>query len=106
MDDNIYYNPEKYGLKTICEIDYSAGSYEFDTRVVWQSRDGLLFTARDSGCSCPVPFEVYNLASIDTLNLDELEREVSSELAKEYCQISPGDALEFIEKIRQALKGK
>lgn len=55
---NIYYEPEKYGLKPIGEIDWSSGSYEFDLTVVWQRElDGVLVYAEDSGCSCPSPFE-------------------------------------------------
>lgn len=53
----LYYSPEKFGLDVVAEIDYSDGCYQFDLRVVWQSDDGRLWTARDSGCSCPVPFE-------------------------------------------------
>ncbi len=61
---NLYYNPEKYGLRVVAQIDYSDGSYQFDYRVVWADKDGALWTARDSGCSCPSPFE----------STDELDR--------------------------------
>jgi len=48
---NIYYNPEKFGLKVVAEIDYSSGCYQFDLRIVWEDNNGNLLTARDSGCS-------------------------------------------------------
>jgi hypothetical protein len=55
---NIYYNPEKFGLETIGEIDWSSGAYEFDLTVVWKrTLDGRFVYAEDSGCSCPSPFE-------------------------------------------------
>ncbi len=61
---NIYYNPEKFGLTVIGEIDYGE-MYEFDKIVVWERSDGVYVWGADSGCSCPTPFE-------DT-TLDELE---------------------------------
>jgi hypothetical protein len=53
------------GLSLVDYIDYSSGSYEFDYRAVWKDKEGRLWTARDSGCSCPSPFE-------DTQELDRL----------------------------------
>lgn len=53
---NVYYDPEKFGLTPVAEVDI-AGSYEFDMFVVWRRQDGKLAWATDSGCSCPIPFE-------------------------------------------------
>lgn len=66
FDNNVYYHPEKYGLRTIGELD-PAESYEFDTFVVFQEVEGdrRFFWAHDSGCSCPTPFE--DLAGIGDL---------------------------------------
>ena len=115
---NIYYEPEAFGLQEVAEIDYSTGSYEFDTRVVWKVKGHLIFyTARDSGCSCPTPFEDYyspiaNVRRgwsedkpIDKLNFDALRREVMYELSEEgynHTNISPDRAQEFLEKVRNA----
>jgi len=64
---NPYYNPKEMGLEIVTSIDYSDGNYIFDYRVVWvEVATGNLFTARDSGCSCPTPFEDFT--SIDTLD--------------------------------------
>lgn len=64
FDYYLYYNPEKWGLEQVAMLDYSTGSYEFDYRVVWRSlRTGKYYTARDRGCSCPVPFENYKQVS-------------------------------------------
>ena len=103
---NIYYNPENFGLKQVAEIDYSSGSYEFDTRVVWKATSNFIFyTMRDSGCSCPAPFEDYNMENIDRLDFDALRREVMYESSGgEYNKtyISPEQAHEFLEKVRSA----
>ena len=100
---NVYYNPEKFGLVIIATIDYSSGSYEFDTRVVWKDKQGNFFTARDSGCSCPTPFEDYSLENIDRLNLDELQQEVSNETSGEYNEVSPEEAQSFMRNVREAV---
>jgi hypothetical protein len=55
---NLYYDPQKFGLETVGEIDWSSGSYEFDYTVVWRrTAGGSLLYGEDSGCSCPSPFE-------------------------------------------------
>lgn len=65
-NDNIYYNPEKWGMSIFDSID-TAGSYEFDMFVIWQKQDdNTLWYATDSGCSCPTPFE--NINSMRDLN--------------------------------------
>jgi hypothetical protein len=76
MSTNIYYNPEKFGLEVFAEFEFSDRFYQFDTRVVWKDREGQLWTARDSGCSCPIPFEDYHLGNIDRLtSTDEIKAE-------------------------------
>ena len=71
--DNIYYNPEKFGLRPVIEIDFSDGFYQFDIRVIWKDANGRLYTARDSGCSCPRPFEDYTaIKDLEVVNFREL----------------------------------
>jgi len=48
------------GLELLDELEFSDRSYCFDTLVVWRDTEGRVFAARDSGCSCPSPFENYN----------------------------------------------
>lgn len=110
LDGNVYYNPEKWGLEPVAEVEYSSGSYEFDTRVVWKDRNtGTHYTARDSGCSCPVPFEdITTLADLEPLNYDDLEREVRAEYDAEdgfghYLNMAEGQA--FLRVIRESLNG-
>ena len=66
MTDNFYYNPEKSGLTILTTLDESDMSYEFNTFVIWEHKDGRLFYAEDSGCSCPTPFE--NFTELSSLN--------------------------------------
>ena len=59
---NVYYDPEKFGLTTVGEID-AGGGYDFDTFVLWRDNGtGRLWWAEDSGCSCPTPFEDVSFA--------------------------------------------
>ena len=54
---NIYYNPERFGLKIVDAVEYGSGCYEFDLLVVWEDEAGQLYYAEDTGCSCPMEFE-------------------------------------------------
>jgi hypothetical protein len=86
------------GLRLLDYVDYSSGDYCFDYRAVWTDKQGRLWTARDSGCSCPSPFE-------DT---DELSRVWSSaELREEYLDnsgcLSQQDFDAFIKRVEEAL---
>lgn len=55
---NPYYAPDKLGLEMI-DVEQEDLSYEFDIIAFWATQEGLIFTAQDSGCSCPSPFEDY-----------------------------------------------
>lgn len=61
---NIYYDPEKFGLRPVFETDKSSRSYEFNTFVIWQTEAGDFVWASDSGCSCPAPFEDYHMDNV------------------------------------------
>jgi hypothetical protein len=85
---NFYYDPEKSGLVTIGEIDWSSGSHEFDLTVVWKREsDGRFVYADDSGCSCPSPFED---TGIDELTV--LRRRGGLKDFKEYCAKRQADS--------------
>jgi hypothetical protein len=65
---NLYYDPEKFGLETVGEIDWSDGNYCFDYTVVWKrTSDGRFVYADDSGCSCPSPFEDKGVEDLTVL---------------------------------------
>ena len=64
MNDNVMYNPEKFGL-TVVGVAYDDDlSYEFDEFIVWRDAEGSLRWASDAGCSCPIPFEDVTLADM------------------------------------------
>jgi len=98
MDNNIYYNPEKYGLTTVAEIDYSDGCYQFDIRIVWQDRNGKLWTARDSGCSCPSPFENDSLHTLEKYSYRAVRSEALAEAKRTYGY-NGDDVSKFIEQL-------
>jgi hypothetical protein len=96
---NAYYHPEALGLEIIAEIDYSDGSYQFDQRIVWRHKEtGKLYTARDSGCSCPTPFENYDtIESLADYSYDFVHSEALEEGRSQYYS---GDSVpEFVEKL-------
>lgn len=64
---DVYYQPEAFGLTKVAEVNWYYESYEFDLTVVWKDKEGNFYWARDSGCSCPSPFEEYT-------SLDKLEK--------------------------------
>lgn len=44
-------------VEYVVDVDMTEESYSFDILRVGRDRDGALWWARDSGCSCPTPFE-------------------------------------------------
>lgn len=55
-DNNIFDSPD---LDVRQHVSLDDESYQFDERIVAKHKDGRWFTARDSGCSCPIPFEDF-----------------------------------------------
>ena len=53
-------NPEAMGLKII-DILENSSHHDFDTHMVWRHQDGTFYWGHDSGCSCPTPFEDYQI---------------------------------------------
>lgn len=47
--------------------------YEFNTLCFWATKDGRVYSACDSGCSCPTPFEDYEGFTQEEV-LQKLER--------------------------------
>lgn len=60
LKNNIYLSPENFGLEVVGAVDMAEPNYSFDMLVVWKDERGQFWTGRDSGCSCPTPFEEYN----------------------------------------------
>lgn len=103
-DSNVYYHPEKHGLSVVAELEFGdGGGYGFDFRVVWQDANGLLYTARDSGCSCPSPFEDYDgIASLDRVGPD-FRNEVRAECDAHYNHVRISEFEDFIRDVDKAM---
>ena len=110
---NVYYDPEKFGLKIIGEIEWSDGCWQFDTTVVWQREaDGVFLYAEDSGCSCPMPFERIGINDMiqlaDGINgLNDFKAAMEARDAAAYCE--PGSRgpkiVALLERIHEAMRG-
>lgn len=52
------YPDDDPNIEFLSEFDYGSQNYCFDLiRLVRDTRDGKVYIAQDSGCSCPIPFE-------------------------------------------------
>jgi hypothetical protein len=58
MKYNPYYNPNELAL-TLRSVEDEHLSWEFDILAFFATDDGRVYTASDSGFSCPTPFEDY-----------------------------------------------
>lgn len=63
-DTNPFYNPDEFDPPLTLEASVSLNdeAYQFEYLAVWslKSDPTRFFTASDSGCSCPTPFEDFN----------------------------------------------
>lgn len=101
-----YYNPEKHGLEVVAEIDYSDGCFCFDLRVVWRDlKTGRLLSGRDSGCSCPSPFDQHKIEDLqEVTTMSWLKEEYEEEVTKKHnITTRPNDWTSFKEAVERAL---
>lgn len=107
MHSTVYSAPEDFGLEVVTQVNLETTSndYGFDFRMVWrETRTGRLLTARDSGCSCPAPFETFHTVEmLDPVDIEELQREVRDISAHEMYYLTSDEALQFISKVRAAM---
>lgn len=101
---NVYYDPEKFDLSPVGDIDFSSGSYEFDMTVVWRrGSDGLFFYADDSGCSCPAPFESVGINDLTLAeSLAALQSHLESRNQPEYGYDRSGEIVDLLGRAREA----
>ena len=94
-DDNPYSYPEKHGLQTVGEVEWSDGGYQFDLTVVWRNPEtGQLYIAEDSGCSCPSPFENFDgVEDLDAVTPHEAIQRLQK-------RMNTTDGMNLIERIR------
>lgn len=86
-DKNPYYSPAKNGLEIVAELDEPGLSYAYNQLIVFNDvKTNRLYFAKDSGCSCPTPFEGYyyegdgktNMEAITSSNLDSFIQEMNN----------------------------
>jgi hypothetical protein len=104
---NIYYDPEKFGLTTVGEIDWSDGCYQFDLTVVWKRDfDGRFVYAEDSGCSCPSPFEDIGIEDLTVLRkrggLNDFKKHCAERQAEGYHEDRQAETVELLERMHAA----
>lgn len=100
---NIYYSPEKSGLRIVGELEENL-DYAFKKVVVWQHiASGILRWGWDSGCSCPLPFE-------DITEFDNLEKlpETMGSFKMSVDELTDGvtatERLEFVRMIEELVE--
>lgn len=99
---NPYYDADKMGWEVI-EFDQPNMYYEFNTLVFWKTKEGIIYTAQSSGCSCPCPFEEYD--GKDEISIrQKLERVGSYEQANSTINSWNDNYGLFLEE-KQKLKG-
>lgn len=92
---DVYCNPEEFGLTTVGQIDWDdRDDYGFSMTVVWKDKDGKLYWAFDSGCSCPSPFEdFHDINQLETGSFFDLAQYLGSE-QNDYGRAQVIDVLE------------
>lgn len=98
-DTNPYYNPENFNppLKMVACLSLNDEAYQFQLRCIWRAKDGTLYTAYDSGCSCPTPFEdITSLSDMNKLNITGRGQNVSfARLREEAMKTQPSAQDDF-----------
>lgn len=101
---NVYYNPEKFGLTTVGELDYSSGSYEFNYTVVWVDDQKNLYYDDDWGCSCPSPFEGVGLNDLTKATVEQLHGHLRARQKDAYGDyVSNSDIVDLMVAARKAV---
>jgi hypothetical protein len=99
--DNVHSSPEKFDLTVVADIELTGASCEFDGLVVWKHKDGRVFYATDSGCSCPTPFEDYN--SLESLKDAKLDIALIEETIEKASGLSGVEKKDYIKAIKDSL---
>jgi hypothetical protein len=90
---DVYYDPEKFGLVTVGEVEWGDACYSFDLTVVWRrTADGQLLYASDMGCSCPSPFDSTGVDDLTPVTVAELQAVLDKLNAEQHDYDGPRDA--------------
>lgn len=104
MTENPYYSPEASGLRTIGQVDWSDGDYQFAYTVVWQRiADGVFLYGEDSGCSCPSPFEnLTDVSELTEATPDQIKTHLDKRNADNYAGPRDSEIVQLMEQIQAA----
>lgn len=101
---DVYYNPEKFGLTTVGELDFSDGCFQFDYTVVWVDAQKNLYYADDSGCSCPSPFEGVETHALTKATVAQLQGHLRARKAAAYGEyVSDNAVVDLVNAARNAV---
>lgn len=102
-DFNPYSNPGRCGLEILGVLEDPGACYSFDTLVVWiDLATSKLYAARDSGCSCPTPFEDYRETGqfTEVRSYDDVEGLIST-----YAPFDSADRFALRRQVESYLSG-
>lgn len=100
-DKNPYYYPGACGLELLATAEADL-SYEFDYVCLWRDlASGRYFMAKDSGCSCPTPFE--DVRSVSDLTEVTTRKEAKNFLVSASSDYTPSSMLALLTKIEEML---
>lgn len=99
----LYYDPAEHGVEIVDTLE-GTEPYSFDIiLLVRDLESGELYVARDSGCSCPVPFEDVTYPTDFSLvrTLDDVRPLLSGEGG--YGSHAPAAVFDFLKRVREEL---
>lgn len=102
---NLYSNPKAAGFRLVDTLGFTDQSYSYDFRAVWEDvKTGVLYTKRESGCSCPMPFEyVTSLSDMERVRgLAQFKDEYREAVKRDYSP-SAVEFNAFVAKVEKAL---
>lgn len=101
--ENVYYNPERFDLTLIGEIEPPDLSYEFAIMAFWKHKDGKVYAGYDSGCSCPSPFEETAFEYLEVVSSLEAAKRMIDGYDSSYLPYRFEDKAELLKEIAEAL---
>ena len=104
---NVYSNPDSCGLKIVATVEKEP-DWDFDIVVLFMDKKtGSLWIRRDSGCSCPTPFEdVRSFADMTPVRSERgIDRFLKDEqlIGENYYSYRLEDVNDFRRKARAAV---
>ncbi len=102
-----YYGYDQFvGFTKLDEIEWDNNSYEFNITGIWvKDDDGTVWTADDSGCSCPTPWE--NTDTLERLfSIEPLEERYKRQIVDEYQRgsVDPDEWTRFKANVEAAFE--